>query len=268
MLTEEKKNIQKIVHFFILFFDRPIYYNMTTVYLNIMEDQGKHWIMAEDRGRGRQKSVENAAERVDRMNHIFDKLILPIIGFTVAIFILFAVFGGAYESCSSAPAGMASSTPPTTAAVESQSFYAKRAIVMSRIESNRETLEAFGYEVSDQYGCGLTARWQYSPSTYSIDYFNDGKVYAIIRHDAGENAEAFDYIAMGIYTERMITVEIGAGEECCSVVFTDEAFASVSPGSDEAETDRVLALATREMLISLLEMYKANTNKLLTEIMV
>jgi len=200
-----------------------------------------------------EKAVKKADARVGSLNRIFDRLILPMIGFTVALAIFAALFGG---SCMDSCAGklLAADTEDGAAVSGSKDFYQKRDKIMSKIDENRDLLTQNGFIVSDQYDENLAARKNYDDDTYSIDYFADGQCRAILRQNAGEDA---DYISvvLGIYSEGLVTVDLSAGDSLYLAAFTDDGFINPSPNNIDA-AEKILEIVPREVLRELLAMYK------------
>jgi len=204
-----------------------------------------------------EKAVKKADARVGRLNRIFDRLILPMIGFTVTLAIFAALFGGScMDSCAGKllADGPAADTENGAAVSVNKDFYQKRDKIMSKIDENRDLLTQNGFIVSDQYDENLAARKNYDDDTYSIDYFADGKCRAILRQNAGEDA---DYISvvLGIYSEGLVTVDLSAGDRLYLAAFTDDGFISPSPNNIDA-AEKILEIVPREYLRELLAMYK------------
>ena len=136
------------------------------------------------------EQMDKAQAKVDRLNHVFDKVVLPVLLFTVGIILVLMIFGNSFfdcvNSCSGAlvrdNAGAVSQSSTSQRSESDKKFYAKRQKFMSDMAGNREKLEAAGYVVSDDYDASLTARREYEDALYySIDYFSGGEARAITR---------------------------------------------------------------------------------------
>lgn len=199
-----------------------------------------------------EKAVKKADDKVRRMNHVFDKMIIPMAAFTVALLIVVAFTG---QSCMNSCTKKLTENPSEKQTEkEDVRFYQNRNMIMINIDENSDKLNQSGFVVSDEYDENLTARKIYDANTYSIDYCNNGQCKGILRQNMDEESP-YDSVVLGIYSEQLITVDVSVEGLLYSAAFTDEGFVVPSPNKiDTAE--RILEIVSREKLIELLDMYK------------
>lgn len=185
---------------------------------------------------------------MDKMNGIFDRLVLPILLFTAAVFVIFGVVPK-LGSC-----GQQTAEQELAA---QEDFYALRTVLLSDMDGCRDIFEAAGYTVMESEGSDeLIAYRALDSGAEIIDNLHDssGTAYSVIyRTDPDTGVET----NIMIYDKALFLVMIAADGQNTSAVFYDEGFTADASSSDLGQRD-VLALVTAESLTSLLEEYKAS----------
>lgn len=232
-----------------------------------MEEQRVHDTEELSEQQKQKEKEKKAVDKVQRMNGIFDKLILPMIAFSLIVFAVFGIIPAVSESCESGGSGGASPDYSINTGSSDDEFYAARKVLMSDMEGNRTLLEQNGYELSNDYGANLTARRQYDDNTYAVEYCEDMfGCFAIVRYIPGEGeTAAYSSISLVVYSGTLISVEVASAEGTLSAVFTDEAFEGYSEQNAE-QAQKILAAVTKEKLCILLEIYKTNLRPVLDSV--
>ena len=91
------------------------------------------------------KNKRDPEERVTHMNEVFDKYVIPLLGFTLAVFIVFGLIAPAVRSCS------AKTKPAEQSGREysSAEFYIRRSLLLDRLVSESDVFESGGYTLLD-----------------------------------------------------------------------------------------------------------------------
>lgn len=199
------------------------------------------------------EKVEQAQDKVDHMNYVFDKLIVPIIAFIVVFIIIVSLLPKDFScySCSK-------KCSEERQAAESVDFYNKREVLTSDIAGNRALFEANGWTIRDDLAASAVAA-KTLPSGIMIKEYHDDAFgsYAVVRWEREVSASdaGWSAIVMGIYSEDCITVEVYAEGAMYNTVFFNEQFTSWKDG-DDFYAGKILSIASRDTLLSVLDQYK------------
>jgi len=193
----------------------------------------------------------DAVEKVERMNRVFDHVVLPAIAFTVVMFIITAVM--LKPSCGTSKPEQ-DSEQVGTGVQQKLDAYLVREVLLDDMEKNRGIFEQGGYTVVETEQSGLVAHRQIDENTEVFDNITDG---------SGNRYSAVMYendtvsVTVRIYSERIFLVETKKDNGVLSAVFRDEKFSQWTSGSD-ADAGSIIELVTSEKLTALVEMYKQN----------
>jgi len=203
------------------------------------------------------KKKASPEERVDRMNGIFDRLVLPMVLFTIAVFVFFAVIPK-LGSCSCAPEDKEEQIS------SQEDFYSLRSILISDMAGNRSIFEAAGYTVMENGDAGdLIAYRELESGAEIIDNLRDtnGTAYSIIyKTDADTGIET----NILIYGKSLFLVMVTAEGQNITAIFYNEDFTADVSSGDSGQSS-VLALVTSESMAEMLEEYKASMNSIVGE---
>lgn len=194
------------------------------------------------------KKQYDPAEKVERMNRIFDRVVLPAIAFTVVMMIISAVMlkpscGGGQET---------DNKPPAASTQQKLDAYLMREVLLEDMESNRGIFEQGGYTVVETEQSGLVAHRQLDEHTDIFDNIADssGNRYsAVVFEDETLS------VTVRIYSEKIFLVEAQSEGVTLSAVFRDDGFAQWTSGSD-ADARSILDVVPAEKLSGLAEQYK------------
>lgn len=191
------------------------------------------------------------AEKVERMNRIFDHVVLPIIIFTVVMFVVSAVIFR-HDSCVKVP-DSTQSVPNSTAEPDA---YVLREVLLEDMESNRSIFERGGYVTVETDESGWVAYCRLDDSTEVFDGISDGSgVCSVVSHVREDLS-----VKIRIYSENIFLVDVKCGEKSASAVFLDDTFGAWTSGSD-AGAAKVLELISAQELTALTDAYE---NKILS----
>lgn len=192
-------------------------------------------------------------ERVERMNSIFDRLVLPAILFTVIILIVlgFVTDCNGCNGCTEQDADQNAQQDSNDAT----DVYALRELLLSDIEGNRDIFESAGYTVMSLDGADEPIAYrELSSGAQIIEGLKDSSdtTYSIIyRTDPDTGTET----NLMIYGKSLFLVLVKFDGGSLSAVFYDESFTHDTSGSDSGQQE-VIELVSQESLTELLSEYK------------
>lgn len=194
-------------------------------------------------------------ERVERMNSIFDRLILPMIIFTVVVFAGFAVIPklGSCTDCSGKPPA---ENVPSASEQSDDDFYSMRAILLAD-EDCLSLFEAAGYTVMDNGESGKVAYRTLDSGVMIIENLRDsnGQPYSAI---SLKDEQAGTDTTIMLYSSSIFLVLVDTAEGSVSAIFDNDEFICASSSTD-AEQEAVLALVNSAELGNMMEQYKEAT---------
>lgn len=197
------------------------------------------------------------SERVEHMNRIFDRLVLPMIIVTVVIFGGFAIFSKPSCSCITS----SELTGQDDGVNAAPNAYVLRKVLLEDMEKNRGIFEAGGYTLVENEASGWVAYIALDEQTEVFDNLTDGSGgrYSAVTLDDGQRK-----IVVRIYSEHVFLVEVVSDDSSRSAVFCDDGFATFTSGSD-ADVADVLSVVSAQELSELTGLYKRTVLSLIGE---
>lgn len=196
------------------------------------------------------KSKEyDPVEKVERMNHIFDQVVLPILIFTVIMAVISAIIIKP-ESCVSGYADDLAPVEDTRAELDP---YLIRQVLLEDMESSRSIFEQGGYTVVESEQSGLVAYCKLDENTRIFDNIADssGSRYSAVMYESDGIS-----VTVRVYSETIFLVEATDGDRIASAVFRNDDF-SMWTSSSDADAAGVFELISAGQLSGLAEQYKA-----------
>lgn len=188
-------------------------------------------------------------EKVERMNRIFDQVVLPAIIFTVIMFIVTAFIlkpscgvGDAFDEL----------VPVENDSQQNLDPYLMREVLLEDLEGNRSIFERGGYTMVETEQSGLVAYCQLDEHTQIFDNVADssGSHYSAIMYEKdGLN------VTLRIYSDSIFLVETSDGTRTLSAIFRDDEFTTWTSGSD-ADAGGILTVVSARQLSELVGQYK------------
>ncbi len=188
-------------------------------------------------------------EKVERMNRIFDHVVLPIIAFTAVMLVITAVILKP-ESCAK---DFADTMTPVEDNVSTEpDAYLLREVLLEDMDSNYPIFEQGGYTVVETEQSGLVAHRQIDEHTDVFDNIADssGNRYSAVMYEDNDVS-----VTVRIYSERIFLVETESDDNALSAVFRDDKFSQWTSGSD-TDAGSILELISAENLAGLVDQYK------------
>ncbi len=195
-----------------------------------------------------EKQKRDPQERVDNMNSIFDRIVLPMLIFTVVMFVVL----GVTQKCSGSSED--SARHPQADAVQTSPFD-RRERLLDDIDANADLFEAAGYTLIDN---GDTVAYRKLDSGAEIfENMKDSNGYrvSIITFEAEGRS-----IVISVYSENIFLVSVKSETASASAIFDNTAFSEAASPSDRDRAE-VLKLAESRELSELLEQYLASIPK-------
>lgn len=200
-----------------------------------------------------EKEKRDPQERVEHMNSIFDRLVLPIIIFTLAVFFIFGVIPK-LGSC-----GSEKNVPPSAEAAESSPYDLRQALLSDMVE-NQSIFEAAGYTVTEIEGETVAYR-KLESGLEIFDNLKDSNDYSFSLISFSDEADGTETDIM-LYSESIFLVVVRKGEDQASAIFDDDSFA-YSPSGTDADRTKVLSLVSAETLSGMVDEYLASVESMM-----
>lgn len=185
------------------------------------------------------------------MNSIFDRLILPMIIFTVVVFAGFSIIPklGSCMSCS----GKAPAENTASADVQSDDFYSMRAMLLAD-DDCLSLLEEAGCTIMDNGESGKVAYRSLDSGVMIIENLRDSNSQPYSAICLKDEQKGTDTTIM-LYSSSIFLVLVDTAEDSVSAIFDNDEFIC-APSAADAEQEAVLALVSPENLSSMIEQYK------------
>lgn len=195
-------------------------------------------------------------EKVERMNRIFDQLVLPMIIFTVIMAVISA-FIFKPESCVK---GYADDLTPVEDVQPELDPYLMREVLLEDMDRNRSIFEQGGYTIVETEQSGAVAYCVLDDCTQVFDNVADssGSRYSAVIYEKDGLS-----VTIRIYSSTIFLAEVSDGAQLYSAVFRDENFTAWTSSSDAGAED-VLSLVSAQKLAGLLDMYESKILSLVT----
>lgn len=194
--------------------------------------------------------IENSQAKVDKMNRLFDRLILPIIGFTILVFVAFSIIPNIVKGCSSER----DDGPPSGSQeyLSRLDAYVLRDVLLEDMEANRPVFEDGGYTVVENDGGNYVAFIELQDGTQIFDNMIDssGNVYSAVMRTKDDRK-----VTVMIYAQTLFLAVVTDKGETSSSIFRSADFSSY-PSDSDADAQAVLSLAPAEELTDMVEVYK------------
>ena len=203
-----------------------------------------------------EQSSKEAMARVERLNGVFDRLLLPMIIFTVALLVAVAFIPRMAQSC-------AHGSCAGSAETEQQfDFYEQRKHLHADMADYQSALEEGGYLVmaADEEG-NLLAYKQLDSGVEIMDGIVDshGTPYTALMLTTGEG-EAATEITLMVYTRTVMLAIAERGGETRSAVYESDTFA---PDPSNSDITAVSEWVSSEQLASMLSQYMEDMSAVL-----
>ena len=179
------------------------------------------------------------------MNSIFDRLVLPMILFTLAVFFIFGIIPK-LGSCGDKP------SPQSAEETAAASPYTLREALLSDIVGNRSVFEAAGYTVTEVDGETVAYR-KLDSGMEIFDNLKDSNGYPFSLISRADEAAGTETDIM-LYSETIFLVVVKSGENQASAIFGDDSF-SCPPSGADADREEVLELIPADVLSGMVSEY-------------
>lgn len=194
-----------------------------------------------------EKEKRDPQERVEHMNSIFDRLVLPMILFTLAVFIIFGVIPKL--------GGCGGKEEPAAETETASSPYDLRKALLDDIAGNQAVFEAAGYTVTEVDGETVAYR-KLDSGVEIFDNLKDSNGYPFSLISYSDEAAGTETDIM-LYSEAIFLVVVKSGENQASAIFGDDSF-SCPPSGGDADMQEVLGLVSAETLSGMVSEYLAS----------
>lgn len=198
-------------------------------------------------------------DKVERMNLLFDKVIMPAIGILVIMLLLSFTISKFREKFVSHPSQTSSSTSgqPVQPAV-----FAQRKRLLSGYDGFKEAFAAYGYHPVKGYSYDLSL-CKTVDSEMSLFQFSDGTLgdLTVINYFPTDKESSYSSLSMAVSSDRLINVTVKSGDESFSVVFTSTDF-SAYKSDDGAQFDAMMNVVSMDDIRAMYEIFETDIDNL------
>ena len=193
-------------------------------------------------------------DKVERMNKIFDKIILPAVGVLIAVLLFFFVVGKYREKfCSESKA-----TAETSGQLTEPKAFSLRRSLMAEYGEHKKEFEAYGYVPVDGFSYDVSL-CKTVDKEMSVFQFADRAIgeLTVISYIPKSKDTAYDSLSVAFSSYRLITVTAKRGEESCSVTFLSYDFTSYKSGQEE-QFDALMKLTDIDEILAMREIFETD----------
>ena len=193
------------------------------------------------------KQKRDPDERVADMNRIFDKYVMPLLGFTLAVILVFGVIVPVIRSCASKPG----TEEPDGRQYSSAEFFIRRSLLFDRIASSTDLFEQAGCLVmNDEDGITVYAWLENSDEILdNVTDPNGNRYSAVMSSDAYGEAGQKKNLTLMIYSGSLFIAIAEEEGGTYSALFDNESFEYPESDSDARElVEKVLSGEWSRML--------------------
>ncbi len=197
-------------------------------------------------------------DKVERMNRLFDKILLPAIGILI-IMLLVSFTVNKYREKFGSDRQSASQTAVQQS--EPQAFALRRSLLAGYAQY-KEQFDAYGYKPVEGYSYDLSL-CKTVDDEMSIFQFADGTLgeLTIINYIPSDKKSPYDSLSLAISSQRLITVTAKNGEESHSVTFLSYDFSSYTSDQEE-EFNALMKLTDIGELSAIYEIFETDISNI------
>ena len=198
-------------------------------------------------------------DKVERMNSMFDRMILPAIGILIIMLLISFTVNRYREKFGSRGSNTVGTVSQQSAEPE---VFALRRALLGDYSGHKKEFEAYGYKPVDGYSYDLSL-CKTVDGEMSIFQFSDASLgeLTIINFLPENDASPYDSLSMTVSSHKLINVTAKNGEESHTVTFTDTAF-STYRADDGSEYKALMNLTDIDEINTLYEIFEADIGNL------
>lgn len=197
-------------------------------------------------------------DRVERMNKLFDKILLPAIGILIILLLLSFTVNKYREKFGS---GAGTSSEADAALTEPEVFGMRRSLLAGYRQHKKE-FEAYGYRQADGYSYDLSL-CKTVDEEMSVFQFSDGSLgeLTVINYIPADSRSPYDSLSLAVSSFRMLTVTAKSGDETHSVTFLSCDFSEYR-SQDEEQFNFLMKLTDMDEITTLYEIFETDISNL------
>lgn len=207
---------------------------------------------------------QKGIDKVERMNKLFDKVLMPAIGvliiITLIIFIVGKIrdkFGGENAAANGSPASV-----NTSVADDVPKVFVLRAALLGDYEKYAETFAAYGYEPAEGYAQDLALRKQVDEELV-IYQFADSAMgdFTILKYAPSVENAAYQSLSLTVSSASLINVSVRGEDFNHTVAFTAADFSSYQK-DDSGEYQQLMKVVSLDELQTMYEIFETDITNL------
>ena len=193
-------------------------------------------------------------DRVERMNRLFDKILMPAVGILIIMLLISFTVNRFREKFGSDDKTSAQAADVQT---EPEAFSLRR-ILLRSYDEHKTAFEAYGYVPVEGYSYDLSLCKQVDPEM-SIFQFSGGALgeLTIISYMPENDNSRYDSLSLAISSQKLIDVTVKSGEEKHTVTFLSPDF-SAYQSDDQSEFDSMMTLTDISEITAMFEIFETD----------
>ena len=197
-------------------------------------------------------------DKVERMNKLFDKILLPAVGVLIIMLLLSFIVRKYREK-------FGSDHQPAAEALSQQTepeVFALRRSLLAGYSRYRKEFEAYGYQPAEGFSYE-TSLCKTVDEELSIFQFADSKLgeLTIINYIPQDKKSPYESLSMAISSYKLITVTVRKDKESHSVTFLTKDFSSY-PSDQKEAFEALMQLTNLDEITTLYEIFETDISNL------
>lgn len=197
-------------------------------------------------------------DKVERMNRLFDKVVLPGIGVLVILLLISFIAGKFREKFTRDDPGTTASSAPR----EETDVFGRRKELLRGYEQHKDAFAAYGYEPVEGYAYALSLG-KTVDEEMTIFQFSDealGELSIVNYMPKGKKAP-YRSLSLAVSSPTMLVVTVKKEDEKHVVTFTDTGFSHYQP-EDQDAYQSLMKLTTQEDLQAMYDIFTTDLDHL------
>lgn len=201
-------------------------------------------------------------DKVDRMNKLFDKVLMPVIGVIIILTLLSFIVGKLMDKFGGGESEGNASVSVSSSVSGNPNVFDTRAALLANYETYAEAFAAYGYAPAEGYTQDLSLRKQVDEELV-IYQFSDSAMgdFTILKYTPSAADAAYQSLSLTVSSASLINASARGGDFNYTVAFTSTDFSSYRKDDGE-EYNALMKVVSPGELTSMYEIFEADIENL------